>query len=403
MFIARLPMTTMGVLMTLHVVLDLDRGFGAAGLVGAVTMLGGAIGAPRVGRALDRYGLRPVVGVCGLAATAFWISAPHLPYSWLLVLSIPAGVLAVPAMSLARQFLTALVPPEERRAIFSLDTVLAEASFIVGPAAGVLVVTQLSAAVALTGMGVWLGVTAVALVMTNLPTRTAEEARNSSAVRRWLGPRLIGSYVVTVGALFTLIGTEVALIGTLRAHGETAYTGVVIAMMSVASIAGGLVHGALRHSRPQATLALLLAVLVVPVGLAGGVWWVLGIALIPMNLMCTPALAAGTEAVSRVAPASARGEAMGLFDAANRLGLGLGSPLVGLAVDRASPGWGFAAAGLGGVAIIGIGVLCGRWSSAGTGPVTTVDTGPAAPPIIQPVPSPVRTPSAPSDGAPVHR
>ena len=69
MFLARLPMTAMGVTMTLYVVNDLGRGYGAAGLIGAATTLGSAFGAPLVGRYVDRYGLRPVVAVCGVAVS----------------------------------------------------------------------------------------------------------------------------------------------------------------------------------------------------------------------------------------------------------------------------------------------------------------------------------------------
>jgi predicted MFS family arabinose efflux permease len=52
-----------------------------------------------------------------------------------------------------------------------------------------------------------------------------------------------------------------------------------------------------------------------------------------------------------------RGEAMGLYDSACRLGIALGSPVVGLAMDHSSPGWGFAAAGAGGLLIAGLGVI----------------------------------------------
>jgi len=79
--------------------------------------------------------------------------------------------------------------------------------------------------------------------------------------------------------------------------------------------------------------------------------------LIPTNMMCAPTLAATTETTSRLAPPQVRGEAMGLQDAATRLGLALGSPVVGFAIDHSSPEWGFAAAGLGGLVIAAAGLL----------------------------------------------
>ncbi|MFI7115842.1 MFS transporter [Amycolatopsis sp. NPDC049868] len=367
MFVARLPMTAMGILMTLHVVHTLGKGYAEAGLVGTATTIGGAIGAPAVGRMIDRFGLRGVVAVCGICSTLYWVSAPHLPYLVLVVFAAPAGMLAVPANSLTRQFLTALVPEEQRRAVFSLDTILAEASFIFGPALVVLVTTQLTSAVALTGIGCCIGLTSLALWITNLPVRAAAEAKpdNRKArpkTRTWLTGGLLAALLISVGVLFTLIGTELALIAALGSTGESGWTGVVFAMMSIASIIGGLIHGAVRKSLSQAVLAGLLGLLVVPVGLLGHPWWLLGIALIPMNLMCTPALAACAETVSKLAPPRVRGEAMGLQDSATRLGIALGSPVVGFVIDSTSPVWGFAAAGLGGLLLTGAGVLCQRLS-----------------------------------------
>jgi MFS family permease len=115
MFLARIPMTAMGITLTLHVVIELGRGYGAAGLVGTMTMVGTAAAAPYIGRLIDRHGLRPVVAVCGAASAAYWLSAPHLAFPLLLAVALPAGALTVPASSIAKQVLAALVPVDRRR------------------------------------------------------------------------------------------------------------------------------------------------------------------------------------------------------------------------------------------------------------------------------------------------
>jgi len=362
MFFARLPMTAMGITLTLHVVSDLGRGYGAAGLVGTATMLGSAIGAPLLGRSIDRYGLRPVVAACGLCTTAFWVSTPYLPYFVLVTIALPAGLLTVPAGSLARQVLAALVPEDQRRAAFSLDTISVETSFMVGPSVGILVITQASSRVALTAIGVCFGLAAIALLVMNPPVRgAAEPARDRAEVRpplrTWLTGRLIATFLIAIGALFTLVGTEVAMLAALRANGEVSWTGLVITIMCVASVAGGVVHGAVRKSLSQSKLMLLLGLLVIPAGLLDQPWWLLAIALIPTNAACAPTLAATTETVSKIAPTQVRGEAMGLQDSATRLGLALGGPVVGFVIDHSSPAWGFVAAGLGGLAVAAVGFL----------------------------------------------
>jgi predicted MFS family arabinose efflux permease len=366
MFFTRLPMTAMGITLTLHVVTDLGRGYGAAGLVGTATTLGSAIGAPMVGRMIDRYGLRPVVAVCGAASTAYWVSTPHLPYFALVAAALPAGLLTVPAGSIGRQVIVALVPAEHRRAAYSLDTISLESSFMIGPAAGIAVTTQLSSAAALTGIGVCFALLTCALYWRNPPVRHEEEKIDGERppMREWLTGRLAATLLLASGALFCLIGTEVSALAALRATGEVTWTGTVIAVMCVASAVGGIVHGAVRRSLSQPVLLVLLTVLVIPAGLFAQPWWLLALALIPTNLACAPTLAATTEEVSALAPARVRGEVMGLLDSATRLGMAIGSPVVGFAIDHSAPAWGFATAGLGGLALASVGLALRRVSYA---------------------------------------
>ncbi|GAA3559240.1 MFS transporter [Amycolatopsis ultiminotia] len=364
MAFARLPLTMTGVTLTLYVVSNLGHGYGAAGVVGAASTLGTALGAPLVGRNIDRYGLRPVVAACGTTSTVFWFAVPHLSYPVLVACALPAGVLTVPAGSLARQILAALVPPEQRRAAYSLDTILVEATFMIGPAAGIAAITSLSATVALSGIGLIFGITALLTYLLNPPIRNEDEQAPAGTgrppLRTWLSGPLAATLLVAAGALFCLIGTEVATLAALRSHGDVSWTGLVIVVMCAASIVGGIAHGAVRRAPPQSVLMLLLAVLVIPVGLADRPWWLLMLALIPTNLLCAPTIAATTETVSSLAPPAVRGEAMGLQDASTRLGLAAGSPVVGFAIDHSSPAWGFAAAGFGGLLLAAIGLLWTR-------------------------------------------
>ncbi|WP_410564735.1 MFS transporter [Amycolatopsis sp. cmx-4-61] len=371
MFLARLPMTMNGVLMTLYVVTGLGRGYGAAGLVGAGVTLGMALGAPLLGRSFDRYGLRPVVAVCGIGTTVFWFAAPHLPFEALAAVAVPAGMLSVPAGSLARQVLAALVPDEELRAAYSLDTISVEATFMIGPAIGIAAITTLSPTFTLSALGALFGGTAFLIWLIDPPIRESAEPGASTTrppLRSWLSGKLVATLLIAAGTLFVLVGTELATLATLRAHGDIGVTGLVIAVMCTASMAGGVVHGAVKKSLPQGLLMLLLALLVIPVGLADHPWWLLMLVLIPTNLLCAPTLAATTETVSRIAPPQVRGEAMGLQDASTRLGLALGSPVVGFAIDHSSPEWGFAAAGLGGLVIAAAGLLRRRSPSAAPEP-----------------------------------
>src|SRR5919106_4725105 len=75
-FLARLPASAAAITLTLHVVLTLDQGYAAAGLVGAAATVGMAIGAPLHGRLVDRRGLRTMLVITLCAEALFWGVAP---------------------------------------------------------------------------------------------------------------------------------------------------------------------------------------------------------------------------------------------------------------------------------------------------------------------------------------
>jgi MFS family permease len=366
-FFARIPMSAAGMVLTLHVALGLGRGYGAAGTVGAMATIGMGLGAPLMGRVVDRYGLRRMLLITTLGETAFWLTVRAIPYPFLLVAAFFGGLVVLPAMSIGRQAIAALVPSELRRTAYSLDSVFIELSFMVGPAAVVLLVTLFSTSTALIALACAVFTVGVATLLMNPPVRSEEELADVGerpARREWLTPRLVGVLVVGAGAVFVLSGTEVAMIAQLRGHGELQWTGLVFIVWSAASAVGGLVYGALHRSANQISLMAVLGALTVPIGLLSGAWWLLAVALLPAAALCAPTIAATGERVSNLAPAAVRGVVTGLQSSAFTTGAALGAPVVGFVVDRSSPSWGFAVAGVGGLLIAGAAVLLERRTRA---------------------------------------
>jgi MFS family permease len=134
MFVAGLPLTIMTLTLSLHVLNDMGRSYFDAGLVATATALGFAVGSPLLGRMMDRHGLRPVVAVCGSLSTAAWVVLPLVNYPVFIALAFAAGVFTIPTGSLSRQFVASLVPEDQRRAAYSLTTMLMELSFVITPA-----------------------------------------------------------------------------------------------------------------------------------------------------------------------------------------------------------------------------------------------------------------------------
>lgn len=131
----------------------------------------------------------------------------------------------------------------------------------------------------------------------------------------------------------------------LRASGEVGWTGAVLAMWAVASLVGGFAYGAVSRSFSPLTLMAALSLCTIPVGLGGAHWWLLCLTLVPAGALCAPTIAATSDAVSRLAPAGVRGEAMGLHGSAVTVGIALGAPLAGAVIDASLPLWGFAVTG----------------------------------------------------------
>jgi MFS family permease len=376
--IARIPGTAWSTALTLSIVLDRHRSYAEAGAATAVFTVGLAVGAPLLGRAIDRRGPRPVLLLTGVVSLLFWNLVPVLPYPALLASAAFCGALQVPVMTLVRQSLAVRVPEPVRRQAFSLDSMGVEMAFMVGPALAVLAITQLGEATStLRVLGVGLGLSAAVLYAYNPRMQDESAAPDADAVPvtdgahtsspgkaakpSWLAPEFVLILAVCAACCVVLAATDVAIVAVLRGHGEIAWAGIVVITWCAASLVGGFVHGAMPRPLPMTVLLLLLGALSMAVGTAG-VWWLLCLAVIPAGLACAPTIASTVDAVSRAVPAERRGQAMGLHAAALTAGNAIGAPLIGIVIDRSSPGLGMVAVGslVCLTALAGIAVQAGR-------------------------------------------
>ncbi|MFD1147031.1 MFS transporter [Saccharothrix hoggarensis] len=351
MLLARIPATAAGMTVTMHVLLALERGYGAAGLVGAVSTIGIAVGSPLMGHLVDRRGLRAMLAVSMVSEGVFWFVAPLLSYPVLLVMCFVTGITVMPVMSLGRQILTALVPEDRRRTALAMDSMAVEVAFMAGPALGVALTTQASSRTAMWAIGAAMVVFGAVLCLVNPPVKSEGESGERVPRREWLDGRLLGVLMSAGGATFVLSGVEVAVVASMRDLGLTGWTGALVAVMCVSSLVGGFLYGGLNRVPPLWALMGGMGLLAVPIGLFGWSPWWLAVALIPTNFLCAPTITATGELITKYAPASARGVAMGLQGSAFTLGVAVGAPLTGVVIDHGGPGWGFAVAGAGAVAI----------------------------------------------------
>ncbi len=388
--LARVPATAAGVVLTLHVVTALGLGYAAAGLVATATTVGAALGAPWRGRAVDRLGLRRALLPSIVAEALVWGSAPFVGYQALLGIAFVGGLLGLPVFTVARQSLTVLVTEEQRRTAYSLDSIAVEMSFAVGPALGVVVATQVSSTVALLGVGVLMVSAGLALFVANPPTRSAQPAQPAlgaaatGGVRTWFTPGLLAVLATSAAATIVLAGTDVGVVALLREHGAVTMTGVVFAAWSIGSMLGAVVYGALKRPVPPVLLLAMLALLTIPIGLAPNPW-VLAAAILPAGALCAPVITATAEEVARRVPERVRGEAMGWHGSALTVGIALGAPMAGSAIDTTGPWAGFAVVGVVGAVLALVGFTVQRLVARRPGAEASDGDSPA--PVAEPSPA----------------
>ena len=298
--LGRLPIGITG-LAILMLVQDTTGSFGQGGAVAASYVAGLAICAPLLGRRIDRHGPRATLLGCAfafpaaLAALVAALSAQSTPApGWLaFVLAAIAGACFPPITVCMRTFFKQRLQEDALLATaYSLESVLIELIFILGPVLVAVFVALASPAAAV------LFAAACGCCGTLLFQR-------SQALQQWrIEPRSRGSLfgplaepgfvpllavIVCYASAFGLV--EIGTTAYAAENGSPALAGVLLGIMSVGSAAGGLVYGS-RHWRLalKHQFCLMLAVMglcVAPLALLSSLWafglWCLaaGIAMAP--------------------------------------------------------------------------------------------------------------------------
>jgi MFS family permease len=344
--LARFPIGLNGLAILLFVE-QVTGSFGTAGLAAGGLALGVAVGAPIQGRLVDRGGralMVPMAGGHAAALAALWaLGSLDAPDATLVTLPFAAGLAFPPASSVLRSLWPRLLRERPRlvSSAYALDSVMIETIFIAGPLAVAATVATIGAqgALALSGACVVGGTIALVAQLAPLGDR-----RTAPAERRLLGAlasdgvRTLVLSTFPVGVCFGAI--EVALPAFSEARDAEALAGVLIAILSAASVVGGLMYGARSWKAPLAELhlrfALLLPLAFLPIAVAPSIA-AMALLLIPAGAVIAPLLASRNELVGRVAPGGAATEAFTWPLMALTSGIALGSGIAGTLVER--EGW----------------------------------------------------------------
>jgi MFS family permease len=345
--LARFPIGINALAIVLY--LRAERGsFAVAGAVAGALAAGSGIGAPIQGRLVDRFGQRRVLvplGFVHAAALGAIVATAEAgaPVAVLVACGVTAGFAIPPTSSVLRSMWPTLLreQPELISAAYALDSVLIELIFIVGPLLTAVVATVLSPPAALVVSAA--SVVAGTVMFTALPPSRAmrpDPDRPRAGLLGALASPGVRTLVLTSLPAGVGIGIcEVTLPAFSDAMGAAATAGVLLALWSLGSAAGGLVYGALRNRPPlqrvHLAVAAALPVSLLPMAAAPSVV-VMALIVIPAGMFIAPLLATRNELIGWVAPAGSRTEAYTWPVTAFVGGIAVGAALAGAIVEQAS-------------------------------------------------------------------
>lgn len=350
---ARFPNGMISLAVLLHIE-HITGSYGAAGLVLAAASVGQAVAGPVTSRWMGRWGMRQVLTltmlVCAAALTA--LALAPLPLGGYMALGLIAGLSTPPVQSAVRTIYPKMVTSRQLTPLFSLDASLQEIIWIIAPVLITFVATQagtvpglLVIVVILLAGGTWF-----------ILSPEVGRVRIPRSKRRF-GKVLLRPAVLLATVIgFLLIGACSAVeAGVVAAFGHGGVeAGLVLAVFSIGSLAGGLSFGHIPIGRWA--MARRLAIVAAGLTLATlslNAWW-LGGTLFVAGIGIAPALAVVFAITSASVKFSDTAEAYGWIGTGQLIGAAAGSAVAGFLIDgmgATGAAWAAAAFAVAGVVV----------------------------------------------------
>ncbi|MFE0379533.1 MFS transporter [Streptomyces inhibens] len=324
------------------------RGLSQAAVVVSVSALAGAT-LPLRGRLMDRQGyirgmgLWLVVYLCALTVLVLNEHA-HGPFAITLVVAFVAGVSAPPILIVTRLMWREMTTGRLRTTILSLDTMLADVGFIVGPTIAAFLVVAVAPWAGLAASALLCTIAVLLLLFRGLPH---EPKPPQSAERHWLGPlrnRVLRRTMAAAMSFFLAVrAIELAFPAWAQQHSSPLMSGVLLSCMSVGSVTGGLILGGLpARWSAKATLPVTLAVLCLGtllVAAASFTWTaLLVVAAALMGIALGPSFVALWATVGELSPANMSAETLSWVSSFMSLGGSVGAAVGSVVAQALGPG-----------------------------------------------------------------
>jgi multidrug resistance protein len=302
------------------------------------------VAVPVWGAISDRFGRRPVLIVGLVGSTASYVLFAVAGSYWALLVSrIVAGAMGA-TIGVGQAYIADITPPERRAHAMGILGAAFAMGFILGPALGGILSAHSYSSAGVVAAGLCAANALAALVWLPETPRHVATARFGRVPLATLAAPLAVSFLVT--ASFAVIHVTLPLFGRDVWHDTTRQMGMLFAYMGIVSavVQGGLV-GRLAARVGEKRVAA-----------AGGLLLAVGLALVPEvsgrlalyaalgtlsagSALATPSIYA---IVSRLAPASQQGAALGINQTAATLGRIVGPTVAGVLISASglrAPFW----------------------------------------------------------------
>lgn len=347
-FVSRLPLSMAGLGIVLLVSTKSDS-YGLAGTVSAAYILAAAAGAPAQGRLSDRIGQATVLRVVGTtfaAGIALLLVAIEADWGtpWTHLAAVVAGLASPQAGSMVRARWSHVISDRSQlNAAFSLEAVIDEMVFILGP----VLVTVLATTVTETGgliaaaTAAFLGAWALAALRRTEPPRVVHEV----GTRPPLGWGVLGPVMFVSGGLGILFGsTEVIVVAFSTELDQRAASGPILAIWAFGSLIAGVLIGALTlpiTPLRQLRLSILgLSLLFIPLLFLDSVLW-LAVGMFFAGFMISPTLIAAITLIETHVPPSRLTEGIAWTTTGVSIGVAPGAAAAGWLIDHHGASAGF--------------------------------------------------------------
>ncbi|MCR2784224.1 MULTISPECIES: MFS transporter [unclassified Microbacterium] len=353
---ARFPngMTSLAILLHIE---HVTGSYGAAGLVLAATSVGQAVAGPVTSRWMGAWGMRKVLIlttiICAAAISTLALVPMQVP--GYMAVALLAGLSTPPVQPAVRTIYPKMVNSRQLTPLFSLDASLQEIIWIIAPVLITFIATQAGTVPAL--------VCIVVILLAGCSWFIASPELGRVRIprsRRRIGKVLTKPAVLLATATgFLLIGAtaavEAGVVATFDHGGLEA--GLVLAVFSVGSLAGGLGFGHIpigrwAMARRFAIVAAGLALTMVSLD----IWW-LGGSLLIAGVGIAPALAVMFAMTSASVKFSDTAESFGWVGTGQLIGSAAGSAVAGFLIDGIGPQGAFIAGAAFAVAGVLVSVL----------------------------------------------